>query len=121
MNARIHPLTQQPINGKPRKELAKALKSWREQRAKYDAASQSDEFKNYWAAADSYDADSANSYEVRQRLIARSRYEVANNGYADGIASTYVGSVFQVARNTDPLVAPSIRCCSAFVCGMDVL
>lgn len=89
MNARIHPLTQQPINGKPRKELAKALKSWREQRAKYDAASQSDEFKNYWAAADSYDADSANSYEVRQRLIARSRYEVANNGYADGIASTY--------------------------------
>ena len=35
-----------------------------------------------------------------------------------GSPSTYVGSVFQVARNTDPLAAPSIRRCSAFVCGM---
>lgn len=58
-------------------------------RASYDAARSSDEFKNYWANADQYDADSANSKTVRHTLISRSRYEIGNNGYADGIATTY--------------------------------
>lgn len=56
---------------------------------RYDAAQQSDGLLNYWAAADSFDADSAHSREVRHRLIQRSRYEVGNNGYSDGIAQTY--------------------------------
>lgn len=57
--------------------------------ARYDAASDSSEYANIWGNADACDADSANSREVRQKLVARSRYEVQNNGYADGIASTY--------------------------------
>ncbi len=55
----------------------------------YDASRDSDEFKNYWANADFYDADSANSRPIRSKLVSRSRYEIANNGYADGIAQTY--------------------------------
>jgi capsid protein len=54
----------------------------------YDAARTTDEFRNYWANSDAYDADSANSKEVRHTLMRRSRYEVANNAYADGIAQT---------------------------------
>lgn len=59
------------------------------QRARYDAAVTTDEYKNIWANADSFDADSAHSVGVRRSLVQRSRYEVANNGYADGIAQTY--------------------------------
>jgi len=57
--------------------------------ATYDAAGSSDDFKNYWAPADALDADSANSFAVRNTLVKRSRYDVANNGYSDGIAQTY--------------------------------
>ena len=42
----------------------------------------------HWAAADKYDADSANSRWVRQTMVKRSRYEAANNGYVDGMQST---------------------------------
>lgn len=62
-------------------------------KAKYDAASDSVEFANYWAAADAYDADSANSKAVRTRLVKRSRYETANNAYADGICQTHANFV----------------------------
>jgi len=55
--------------------------------ASYDAAREGD-LTNYWANADTFDADSANSKEVRQKLVSRSRYEIANNGYSDGIAQT---------------------------------
>ena len=58
-------------------------------RGTYDSARLGDEFANYWANADRFDADSANSKEVRHRLISHSRYENANNPYADGIAQTY--------------------------------
>ena len=58
-------------------------------RASYDGAGSSKEFENYWAAADALDADSSNSRGVRQTLVKRSRYEVANNGYADGMALTH--------------------------------
>lgn len=58
-------------------------------RATYDAARTSTEMQNIWANADHFDADSAHSPTVRQALVSRSRYEIANNGYADGIASTY--------------------------------
>lgn len=80
-------------NGKPRPELADALiaqsRSRKPINAKYDAAQDTNEFKNYWAATDAYDADSSNSRAVREKLVPRSRYEVGSNGYADGIASTY--------------------------------
>lgn len=62
-------------------------------RAKYDAASDSTEFANYWANVDSYDADSANSIAVRRKMVPRARYEVANNGYADGIVQTHANFV----------------------------
>jgi len=86
----------QRANGKPRPELGAVLDrlnhrlNHRQQvNATYDAAQQSDDTKNYWAAADDYDADSANSRTVRQTLVKRSRYEVGNNGFAAGIASTW--------------------------------
>lgn len=75
-----------------RQELAEAFAAASPRRrveAKYDAAGSSDEFKNYWSASDSLDADSANSRHVREHLVKRSRYDVWNNGYSDGIASTY--------------------------------
>lgn len=61
----------------------------REIQARFDAAQNSDEFINYWSAADHYDADSAHSKCVRDRLVSRSRYEVGNNGYVDGIVQTH--------------------------------
>lgn len=61
----------------------------RKQHGYYDAAGNGDEYKNIWATADRYDADSANSKDVRHTLISRSRYEIANNGFSDGIAQTY--------------------------------
>jgi|TARA_R110000868_G_scaffold410438_1_gene698453 capsid protein len=65
-------------------------------RASYDAARTSDEYKNIWQHADRYDADSSHSREVRHSLISRSRYEIGNNGYSDGIAQTYATDVVGV-------------------------
>jgi len=74
-----------------------ALDFWRNRYAalqgSYDAARTSDEYKNIWANADRFDADSAHSPQVRHTLIARSRYEINNNGYSDGIAQTYATDV----------------------------
>ena len=81
---------------KVRQELEQAFSASHtkaEVRAKYDAAGSSDEFKNYWAASDSLDADSANSRQVREHLVRRSRYDTWNNGYSDGIAQTYATDV----------------------------
>lgn len=94
---RIHPLTGQvkgPTNGHARPELqllraSAAPDRRREVRAGYDAARDTDDFKNYWANADSLDADAANSRAARSKLVPRARYEVANNGYADGMVQTY--------------------------------
>lgn len=85
------------LNGHVRRELADAFErslaekrqQSRQQNATYDAASQSDEYSNYWANSDILDADSANSRFVRSTLVRRSRYDVGNNGFSDGIASTY--------------------------------
>lgn len=73
-------------------ELVSSANGYRRRRgiaATYDAASDALDWQNHWANADAYDADSANSFSVRARLVQRSRYENANNGYADGIASTW--------------------------------
>ena len=58
-------------------------------RGTYDAARESDHTKNYWANADNYSADSANSKEVRAKLVSRARYETANNPYVAGIVETH--------------------------------
>lgn len=57
-------------------------------RARYDLAQTTNDNKNHWAAADSYDADSANSAAVRSITVRRSRYETENNGYAKGMLRT---------------------------------
>lgn len=79
----------------------------RMQRGRYDAASNPDDLASYWANADSFDADSANSRGVRETLTRNSRYELANNGYADGIAQTYstdlvgVGPTLRMQTNSE--------------------
>ena len=57
--------------------------------ASFDAARDSTDMQNYWANADALDADSANSKSVRAKLVQRARYEVGNNGYADGLVQTH--------------------------------
>lgn len=91
---------QNGYNGhRPRKELVAALTGVSSRRRKttidasYDAARDTTDFVNYWANADRLDADSANSKAVRSKLVSRSRYETANNGFVDGIHQTYATDV----------------------------
>lgn len=56
--------------------------------AKYDAAETNDDNKRHWSKADWLSASSANSLAVRSRLRSRSRYECANNCYANGMVRT---------------------------------
>lgn len=65
----------------------------REIDATFDAARTTTEFSNYWAHADALDADSAHSPAVRAKLVQRSRYETANNGYSDGMQQTHANYV----------------------------
>lgn len=62
-------------------------------KAKYDAAQTTTGMKQHWAAADALDADSANSRDVRQKLVNRSRYETNNNGHLKGITLTQANYV----------------------------
>ncbi len=91
MAAAIQPAEKKPV------DAASALEVWKERyrqmRASYDAARSSTEYDNIWANADTYDADSAHSKSVRHTLIKRSRYEVGNNGFSDGIAQTYANDL----------------------------
>lgn len=57
-------------------------------RARYDAAQNDPENRKHWASADALSAASANTKAVRITLRNRSRYEIANNGYARGIVNT---------------------------------
>lgn len=61
--------------------------------ARYDAAQSSGMNTQHWGAADSLDADSANSKAVREKLCQRSRYETGNNGYGAGIVLTQANYV----------------------------
>lgn len=56
--------------------------------ARYDAAQTTDDNARHWMAADLFSAAYANSPSVRRLLRARSRYECANNSYAQGIIQT---------------------------------
>ncbi len=57
-------------------------------KARYDLAQTDNENAKHWGAADSYDADSANSQAIRRLLVGRSRLEASNNGYVDGLQKT---------------------------------
>jgi lambda family phage portal protein len=83
-----------PVAGKKATPQIQALqRPKRPVEATYDAARDTTDMQNYWANADAYDADSANSKAVRAKLVQRARYEVANNGYADGIVQTHANYV----------------------------
>lgn len=60
----------------------------RQLRARYDAATTTQDNHRHWAAADALSASAANSPEVRRVLRNRARYEIANNSYARGISLT---------------------------------
>jgi len=81
------PTGNQPAGESPRKCLAEI--PTRPIRARYDAAQSGTDNATHWAAADSYDADSANSPAVRKTLRERSRYERENNGYSKGTIRTH--------------------------------
>ena len=86
----------QPFEYAKREESALWQERYLRLRATYDAARTSDEFRNYWANADRLDADSANSREVRHILVSRSRYEIANNAFSDGIAQTITNDLIGI-------------------------
>jgi capsid protein len=56
--------------------------------ARYDNAQTTSENYRLWALSDTLSAKAANSFEVRTRLKARSRYETANSSYLQGIINT---------------------------------
>jgi hypothetical protein len=89
------------LNGHTRHDLfglsAASKPRGRRVNARYEAAQDTDEFSNWWAGADSLDADSANSIEVRRKLVSRSRQEVENNGYMDGMVQTHANYVVGIA------------------------
>jgi len=62
-------------------------------RARYDAATTSDNNRRHWANADGLSANAAASPGVRRTLRNRARYEVANNSYAKGIVLTLANDV----------------------------
>lgn len=62
--------------GKPRQQAVTAT---------YDAAQSGSDNANHWAWADSLNANTSNSPDVRKTLRERARYECDNNGYAGGL------------------------------------
>lgn len=83
-------------------------------RARYDAAQTTDNNRRWWANADSLSSVAANSPEVRAILRDRSRYEVANNSYAEGIVSTRANDIVGtgprlVLRGVDETVAKAVK------------
>lgn len=62
-------------------------------RGRYDAAQTTTDNTNHWSAADSLTAAEALTPQVRTTLRDRSRYEVANNGFARGSVQTLVNYV----------------------------
>ena len=58
-------------------------------RARYDAAQTTSLNTRHWSMADFLSADAALSPEVRRKIRSRVRYEVGNNSYAAGMASTW--------------------------------
>lgn len=57
-------------------------------KAKFDAASTSPEAMRHWKGAENLSADAELLPDVRRRVVGRSRFEAANNGYLAGILQT---------------------------------
>ena len=74
-------------------------------RARYDAATTSDDNRRHWAAADGLSVNAANSPDVRRILRNRARYEVANNSYARGIVLTLANDVIGTGPRLQMLTA----------------
>ncbi len=74
-------------------------------RARYDAASTTDNNRRHWANADGLSADAAASPEVRRVLRNRARYEVANNSYARGIVLTLANDMVGTGPRLQMLTA----------------
>lgn len=92
--ATFHPLSGEPtaraVQPAARELMDMAMPpQTRRVNASYDAARDNDIHANYWDNADQLSAVDANNQGVRQKLVSRSRYEVENNGYVDGIIQTY--------------------------------
>jgi hypothetical protein len=84
--------------GNPMQSAAAEVKRLRGQinrlRARYDAARTYAGNQQHWANADRFSPDAANSYNVRQSLRSRSRYElVENNSYLKGMVLTKVNDL----------------------------
>jgi len=76
-------------------------------RARYDAASTTDDNRRHWANADTLSADAANNPGVRSILRSRARYEVANNSYAKGIVATLAHDTVGTGPRLQMLTADS--------------
>ena len=62
-------------------------------RGGFNSARDTRENKNIWADADGLSANESASPEARTKLRNRARFECDNNGYADGIVTTYADDV----------------------------
>jgi capsid protein len=96
MTSRIHPLTKEPIVAKPNNGVRRREVDAHIVRASYDAARSGSDLDGHWLHADAFDADSANSREVRQKLVRNSRYEHGSNGYYAGIVRTHTNMIVGV-------------------------
>jgi len=79
-------------------------------RAKYDSAQTTDLNRNHWSRSDNLSADAGLQPQIRQILRNRARYELRNNSYAAGIASTWsndlVGTGPRLQLDLGPDVSP---------------
>jgi len=71
-------------------------------KASYDAAQTTPSNTKHWQAADHYSAAASNSESVRDVLRKRSRYEIANNGYAKGAIKNIVDDL--IGRGPRPQI-----------------
>jgi len=78
---------------RPKRSPLSSSAGTRTMRGSYDSARDGTDLDGHWAHADSYDADSANSKVVRNKLVTRSRYEAGSNGFYSGIIRTHVNMV----------------------------
>lgn len=77
-------------------------------KARYDAATTTDENRRHWQHADDLSANAANSCEVRKILRMRCRYEIANNSYARGLVLTLANDVVGTGPRLQMLTSSTI-------------
>jgi lambda family phage portal protein len=70
-----------------------APQNWRRVSARYDSAETTRHNRKHWDSATSLSADAETNAHTRQILRDRSRYEVSNNTYAQGMGETIVNDV----------------------------